>query len=229
MDSNSIQTKFMVTPEHGEVSALLDRSDSSVALMVLGHGSGSTMHVPFISGLSAALADRGIATFRYQYPYSESEDFIPYTDMDMDEPGVMVATVRAAIAAAASQAADLALFAGGHSVSARLTSETDSEIPIADLQGIFLLAFPLKGEMSRAAHFANSTTPLLFVQGSNDPYADIDEMALMVSGIAVESELRVIANADHGFSVPDVSDVEVLERIAEIISDWVATRIETVG
>ncbi len=83
--------------------------------------------------------------------------------------------------------------------------------------------------MSRAAHFANSTTPLQFVQGSNDPYADIDEMALMVSGIAVESELRVIANADHGFYVPDVSDVEVLERIAEIISDWVATRIETVG
>jgi len=229
VDSDSVQVKFMVNPEHGEVSAILDRSDSSVALMVLGHGSGSTMHVPFISGLGAALVDRGIATFRYQYPYSESEDFIPYTDMDMDEPEVMVATVRAAIAAAASQAADLPLFAGGHSVSARLTSETDSESPMEDLQGIILLAFPLKGEMSRAAHFASSTTPLLFVQGSNDPYADIDEMVLVVRGIAVESELRVIANADHGFSVPDVSDVDVLEQIVEIISDWVATRIETVG
>jgi len=213
VDSDSVQVKFMVNPEHGEVSAILDRSDSSVALMVLGHGSGSTMHVPFISGLGAALVDRGIATFRYQYPYSESEDFIPYTDMDMDEPEVMVATVRAAIAAAASQAADLPLFAGGHSVSARLTSETDSESPMEDLQGIILLAFPLKGEMSRAAHFASSTTPLLFVQGSNDPYADIDEMVLVVRGIAVESELRVI----------------VLEQIVEIISDWVATRIETVG
>jgi len=214
VDSDSVQVKFMVNPEHGEVSAILDRSDSSVALMVLGHGSGSTMHVPFISGLGAALVDRGIATFRYQYPYSESEDFIPYTDMDMDEPEVMVATVRAAIAAAASQAADLPLFAGGHSVSARLTSETDSESSMEDLQGIILLAFPLKGEMSRAAHFASSTTPLLFVQGSNDPYADIDEMVLVVRGIAVESELRVIDNA---------------EQIVEIISDWVATRVETVG
>ncbi len=145
MDSNSIQTKFMVTPEHGEVSALLDRSDSSVALMVLGHGSGSTMHVPFISGLSAALVDRGIATFRYQYPYSESEDFIPYTDMDMDEPGVMVATVRAAIAAAASQAPDLPLFAGGHSVSARLTSETRLGDPDCGSSGHLPPCIPAQG------------------------------------------------------------------------------------
>jgi hypothetical protein len=187
------------------------------------------MHVPFISGLSAALVDRGIATFRYQYPYSEIEEFIPYTDMDMDEPAVMVATVRAAIATAASLVPDLPLFAGGHSVSARLTSETDSEAPIENLRGIILLAFPLKGDMSRAAHFANSTTPLLFVQGSNDPYADIEEMVLVVNGIAVDSELRVIDDAGHGFSVPDVSDVEVRERIAGVISDWVASRIENVG
>lgn len=229
MDSDSIQIKFMATPELGEVSALLDRTDTSMALMVLGHGSGSTMRVPFISGLSAALVDRDIATFRYQYPYSESEDFTPYTDMDMDEPEVMVATVRAAIDAAASHAPDLPLFAGGHSVSARLTSEAHSESPLSDLRGIILLAFPLKGEMSRAAHFADSTTPLLFVQGSEDSYADIDEMAIVVSDIAVNSELRVIENADHGFSVPDLSNVDVLEQIAEIICDWVSSRVESNG
>lgn len=225
MDGDSIEVRFIATPDNAEVSGLLDRSDSSRALMVLGHGSGSTMHVPFIAGLSGALVSRGIATFRYQYPYSESEDFIPYTDMDMDEPGVMVATVRAAISTAASQAPDLPLFAGGHSVSARLTSEADAESPIVDLVGIILLAFPLKGEMSRAAHFTNSTTPLLFVQGSEDPYGDIDEMSQVVSGIEVGSELRVIDKAGHGFSVPDVSDTDVLEQIAGIVSDWVSTRL----
>ncbi len=114
-------------------------------------------------------------------------------------------------------------------MSARLTSETDSESPVAGLRGIILLAFPLKGEMSRAAHFAMATTPLLFVAGFDDPYADIDEMTLVVGGIGVDSELRIIDNADHGFSVPDVNDVDVLVQIADIISDWVAIRIGNDG
>jgi predicted alpha/beta-hydrolase family hydrolase len=225
VDHESTLIRFIATPEQGEVSGLLDRSVSSRALMVLGHGSGSTMHVPFIAGLSKALVERGIATFRYQFPFSEAEDFVPYTDMDMNEPEVMAATVRAAIAAAALHSPDLPLFAGGHSVSARLTSEADSQSRVVNLQGIILLAFPLKGDMSRAAHFAEVSTPLLFIQGSGDPYADIDEMRAVVAGIGVASELRVIEDADHGFSVPDRNDVDVLQQIAEIVSDWMLHRI----
>ena len=224
MNHESRLTRFIATPEQGEVSGLLDRSDSSRALMVLGHGSGSTMRVPFITGLSTALVEREIATFRYQYPFSEDDDFVPYSDMDMDEPEVMAATVRAAIGAAALVAPDLPLFAGGHSVSARLTSEEDSQSGVSNLQGIIALAFPLKGDMSRAAHFTTVTTPLLFIHGSEDPYADIDEMRAVVAGIEADSELRIIEGADHGFSVPNRNDVEVLEQIAEIISDWVFSR-----
>ena len=80
---------------------MLDRSASSRSLLVLGHGSGSNMHVPFISGLTDALLNRGVATFRFEYPYSEHQDFVPYSDMPMDEPDVLVATVRAAAAGAA--------------------------------------------------------------------------------------------------------------------------------
>ena len=225
MDHGSTPVRFIATPTHGEVSGLLDRTDSSVALIVLGHGSGSTMKVPFVSGLSAALVREGIATFRYQYPFSEDESFVPYSDMDMDEPDVMVATVRAAIAAASLAAPDLPLFAGGHSVSARLTSETDSDSPIENLRGIFLLGFPLKGDMSRATHFAAATRPLLFIQGSRDPYADIGGMRQVVDGIDGDVELHVIDDADHGFSVPGREDADVLGEIADVVSDWVTRRI----
>jgi hypothetical protein len=85
------------------------------------------------------------------------------------------------------------------------------------------------GGQPRAAQFAMATTPLLFVAGSDAPYADIDEMTLVVGGIGVDSELRIIDNADHGFSVPDVNDVDVLVQIADIISDWVAIRIGNDG
>jgi predicted alpha/beta-hydrolase family hydrolase len=225
MDHGSTPVRFIATPTHGEVSGLLDRTDSSVALMVLGHGSGSTMKVPFVSGLSAALVREGIATFRYQYPFSEDENFVPYSDMDMDEPAVMVATVRAAIAAASVAAPDLPLFAGGHSVSARLTSEADSDSPMENLRGIFLLGFPLKGDMSRATHFAAATRPLLFIQGSRDPYADIGGMRQVVDGINGDVELHVIDDADHGFSAAGREDADVLGEIADVVSDWVARRI----
>jgi predicted alpha/beta-hydrolase family hydrolase len=225
MDHDSTPVRFIATPTHGQVSGLLDRTNSSVALMVLGHGSGSTMKVPFVSGLSAALVREGIATFRYQYPFSEDESFVPYSDMDMDEPDVMLATVRAAIAAASLAAPDLPLFAGGHSLSARLTSETDAVSPLESVRGVFLLGFPLKGDMSRAAHFGAATKPLLFIQGSRDPYADIGGMRQVVDGIDGDVELHVIDDADHGFSVPGREDADVLGEIADVVSDWVASRI----
>ena len=115
------------------------------SLMVLGHGSGSNMHVPFIAGLNNALMRAGVGTFRYEFPYSERDDFVPYSDIEMDEPEVLLATVRAAIAAAAAAAPDLPLFAGGHSVSGQMTSVADSESPLPKVRGVVLLGFPLKG------------------------------------------------------------------------------------
>ena len=98
MAENSQELSFSTTAEHGAVSAILDRSDGCRALMVLGHGSGSNMHVPFIAGLSGALVQAGVATFRYEFPYSERDDFVPYSDMEMDPPEVLLATVRSAVA-----------------------------------------------------------------------------------------------------------------------------------
>jgi predicted alpha/beta-hydrolase family hydrolase len=138
----------------------------------------------------------------------------------MDEPDVMVATVRAAVATAAAVAPDLPLLAGGHSVSGRLTSEADADSPIEHVQGIFLLGFPLKGDTSRAAHFSAATKPLLFIQGTQDPYADADEMRLVVDGIRVDAELHFIDSADHGFAVPGRADADVLSEVAGVVARW---------
>lgn len=220
IDRQSTTLTFAAAPGYGGVSAILDRPESSRALLVLGHGSGSTMRVPFIVGLSEALVRAGVATFRYQYPYSEDPDFVPYSDMPMDESDVMIATVRAAVATAAEAAPDLPLFAGGHSVSGRLTSEAEAQISTDHLHGIFLLGFPLKGDMSRAAHFVTASRPLLFVQGTNDIYADSEEMQRVVDDIQVSSELHFIDGADHGFEVPGRATDDVLDEIAALVSRW---------
>ncbi len=208
-----------------EVSAILDRSETAKSLMVLGHGSGSNMHVPFMAGLSDALVKAGVATFRYEFPYSERNDFVPYSDVDPDEPDVLIATVRKAVETAAAKAPDLPLFAGGHSMSGQMTSIASSQSPLPKVRGMILLAFPLKGDMERAAHFPDSADPLLFLQGTEDNLADVDQIRTVVDSIGAGATLRLVESANHGFRVPGRDDEEVAHELARAIADWIASLI----
>lgn len=219
VSSDSIE--FLGAAESGPVSAILDRPDSAAALMVLGHGSGSTMRVPFLAGLSAALVSAGVATFRFEYPYSQHPDFVPYTDMPMDEPGVLVSTIRAAVATAAGAAPDLPLTVGGHSVSGYLASKENAESAMPNVRGVIMLGFPLKGDMKRAAHLGTGTTPLLFVQGTADSLGDADQIQQVVGSVGTRATLRLIEAAGHGFSVPDRPDEDVYKETAGYIATWI--------
>src|SRR3989304_10616954 len=92
--------KFTATPDQGSVSALFLRPEKAVALLMLAHGAGTDMRHYFMEDLSQALAERRIATFRYNFPYKEKAGGGPNT-----KP-VLTATVRAATQAAASAAPD---------------------------------------------------------------------------------------------------------------------------
>jgi predicted alpha/beta-hydrolase family hydrolase len=225
MAATSRDIRFIPGAGPSEVSAILDRPDECRALFVLGHGSGSNMRVPFIAGLSAALVDAGIATFRYEYPYSESADFVPYSDVEMDEQEILLATVRSAVATAAAEAPDLAVFAGGHSVSGLMTSMTDAVSPMPSLAGLVILGFPLKGDFERAAHLSDASHPMLFLQGTDDTLGDADEIERMVGTIETDTSVHFVESADHGFIVPDRSDEDVYAELARTIADWTAALV----
>jgi predicted alpha/beta-hydrolase family hydrolase len=222
MDETSRDIRFVPGAGLEEVSAILDQSDACRSLLVLGHGSGSNMRVPFIEGLSSELVDSGVATFRYQYPYSESLDFVPYSDMEMDAPEVLVATVRSAVAAAAAAVPDLPLFAGGHSVSGRMASVADAASPLDDITGLVILGFPLKGDLGRASHLKNVAHPMLFLQGTADDLGGVDEIKEMVTEINADISLRFVESAGHGFSAPDRSDQDIYSEMATTIAAWTA-------
>ena len=183
------------------------------------------MRVPFLEGLSAALVDAGVATFRYHYPYSESSDFVPFSDMATDTPEVLVATVRAAVAAAAAAAPDLRLFAGGHSVSGLMASVADAASPLDDVVGLVILGFPLKGDLRQAAHLKDVPHPMLLVQGTDDDLGGVDEITEMVAGINADISLHFVESASHGFNVPDRPDQDVYAEMAIITSAWTAELI----
>src|SRR5690242_20973716 len=72
----------------GDVAGLLLRPEDARVLYVLAHGAGAGMRHPFLETISQRLAERGVATLRYQFPYMERRASRP------DPPAVAAATVR---------------------------------------------------------------------------------------------------------------------------------------
>ena len=213
-----VDVKFLATEEKGEVSALIARPSGADALLALGHGAGTNMRHPFIQDLSGALNDAGIATFRFNYPYSERGG-------GMDGEKVRLATVRAAIATAMNHADDLPVYAGGHSMSGRMVSMACSQEPMDGLKGIVFFAFPLhagKPNTERAVHLQNVPVPMLFLSGQRDKMADMKLLGPVVNGLD-GATLHVVDTADHGFKVLKRrnTDEPVLEELARVAGGWI--------
>ena len=105
------------------VSALLRVPESPIACYVFAHGAGAGMAHPFMQTVADGLAERHIATLRYQFPYMERGSERP------DTPAVAHAAVRAAVHAA-HQATRLPLVAGGKSFGGRMTSQAQALAPM---------------------------------------------------------------------------------------------------
>jgi predicted alpha/beta-hydrolase family hydrolase len=203
------------------VSGLLERPSAARALLVLAHGAGAGMEHPSMQAVAAGLAQRGIATLRYQFPYMERRSRRP------DPPALCHATVRAAVTEAARLAPDLPLLAGGRSFGGRMTSQAQAQTPLAQVRGLVFLAFPLhpagKSGTDRAAHLREIGIPMLFIQGTRDALAPLALLRPVVAGLRCGATLSLLEDADHSFHAPARSgrkDAELLAHALDAVCDW---------
>src|SRR5256885_9283125 len=112
----------------GVVSALLVRPEKARACLVFAHGAAAGMRHASMEAIASGLAERGVATLRYQFPYMEKGSKRP------DPPAVAQATVRAAVAEATKACAGLPLIAGGKSFGGRMTSQAHAKAPPEGVQ-----------------------------------------------------------------------------------------------
>jgi predicted alpha/beta-hydrolase family hydrolase len=216
------QEFLFVVPNAGEVSALLMRPPQARALLVLAHGAGAGMRHAFLEALSRELAAAGLATLRYQFPYMERQRRVP------DSPKVLAETVRAAVRAALDRASDLPLFAGGKSMGGRMTSLAASEQPLRQVRGLVFAGFPLhppnKAGTQRAEHLSRVHLPMLFLQGTRDPLANLDLLRPICAQLGPAATLHIIETADHSFHVLKMSgrtDSDVMKEVGQTVSSWV--------
>ena len=214
------EMKLLATPEKGEVSALLVRPGDASHLLVLGHGASTNMRHATLQTIAERMADAGIATFRYNFPYMEH-------GKGRDSREVCTATVRSAVAAAHRAALDLPLLAGGHSFGGRMTSTAASESPLEDVHGLVFFAFPLhqpgKPDTKRADHLSAITVPMLFLSGTRDELADRDLLQPVCKKLGKRATLHLLDTADHGFRTlkrSRKSDEDVFAEMARIVREW---------
>jgi predicted alpha/beta-hydrolase family hydrolase len=217
--------ELRIAVEHaGEVSAVLLRPPQAETLLVLAHGAGAGMRHPFLEALAQELAAVHIATLRYQFPYMEHRRKVP------DVPNVLTATVRAAVRAAAEQAPELPLFAGGKSMGGRMTSQTAAQQPLDHALGLAFVGFPLhppgRPGTQRAEHLARVSVPMLFLQGARDQFAHLDLLRPVCSNLGPRATLHVVEGADHSFHVlksSGTTDAKVLTGLAQTVASWAKT------
>jgi predicted alpha/beta-hydrolase family hydrolase len=215
------ELRIHVDDSVGDVSGIFLQPDDAWAAYVLAHGAGAGMRHRFMEAIAGALGARGVATLRYQFPYFEHGSRRP------DPPGVLEATVRAAVAKARELAPNLPLVAGGKSMGGRMTSNATARRLLEGLRGLVFLGFPLhppkQPGIARGEHLAQVTAPMLFLQGTRDTLADLGLITGVCERLGARATLHVVEGADHSFSVLKRSgrtDSQVLEELADAITDW---------
>ncbi|MEM9531141.1 MAG: alpha/beta family hydrolase [Pseudomonadota bacterium] len=206
------------------VSGELRTPENAVACYVLAHGAGAGMTHPFMVSVAERLADRGIATLTYQFPYMERGSRRP------DGPKLAHATVRAAVRFAHEQFPATPLIAGGKSFGARMTSQAQALEPMPGVGGLAFLGFPLhpagKPADDRADHLFEIEVPLLFLQGTRDKLAELTLLRPLVERLGKRATLKLMEGADHSFYVLKRSgrtDSEVLDESLDNLTAWLGS------
>jgi uncharacterized protein len=204
------------------VSGLWRQPDVARACFVLGPGAGAGMTHPFLHEIAEGLAERGVATLRYQFPFMEEGSRRP------DRPDVAHATVRAAVAAAGRLAPNLALVAGGKSFGGRMTSQAQAASPLPTVRGLAFIGFPLhpagRPSSERGRHLSDVALPMLFLQGTRDALADARHIEEVCERLGPRASLQFFEDADHAFRVPARSgrtNAQVRSEILDAFAGWI--------
>jgi predicted alpha/beta-hydrolase family hydrolase len=207
------------------VSGLLQRPPGACACYVLAHGAGAGMGHPFMAAIASGLADRGIATLRYQFPFMEQGSKRP------DAPKLAHAAVRASVLEASRL--KLALFAGGKSFGGRMTSQAQAASPLPGVRGLVFLGFPLhpagRPSDERGKHLFDVQIPMLFLQGTRDDFANLQLIEPLCKQLGPRAKLRLFQDADHSFHVPARTgrkDSEVRAELLDALAEWIKRKAE---
>lgn len=194
-------------------------------ILVLAHGAGADQSSPFMVRFASGLSTRGLDVVTFNFLYTEQHRRVP------DRTEKLETCFRAVVAAVRSQLwfKGRVLCLGGKSMGGRIASHlaaaegSSSERLIG---GLVYLGYPLhppgKPQQLRAAHLSKIRAPMLFVQGSRDPFGTPAELTPILESLAAPSTLHVVENGDHSLAPSRTKAVvdPVYDGIQDTIAEW---------
>jgi predicted alpha/beta-hydrolase family hydrolase len=180
----------------GFVSASL-HGERGGTLVALGHGAGGNYKTPALVTLASSLAASGRRVLLFNFPYTERKGRIP------DPPAVLEGTIGAVAAHARGALGASRLVLGGRSMGGRIASQAVAQGLAAD--ALVFLSYPLhppgRTEKLRSAHLPKIEAPMLFVQGTKDPFARWDLLEAALRPLEGRARLFPLEGGDHSLKV----------------------------
>ena len=202
--------------DSGEVSGVWHRPAGGPPRrgLVLGHGASYNMNARFLIDVADALAARGIAVVRFNFPYSEAGRRVP------DPQPRLEACFRAVASVVSDEIPKL--FLGGKSMGGRIASHI-----VADgfpARGLVFFGYPLhppgKPDRLRDAHLKRISAPMLFMQGTRDSFATPELLRLTVASLGT-AKLVEIEGGDHSFKVPGRAPADVMMELVDTAAQFI--------
>ncbi len=213
-------------PEDQSVSGVIEGPDrlnhNSRTGLVFAHGAANDMHHPSIAEVSKALAGKGFVTLRFNFPYKEKGRKSP------DPEHRLVRTWQAAVRCLKKEtSASMERFiAVGKSMGGRIAAQAAASRELEPDRLIFLgypLHAPGKKDRLRDAHLYRIKVPMLFFEGTRDPFCDLDQLKKVLDKIVVPWDLELIEGGNHSFNLPgsdERSQKDVHQQIVKKCLDW---------
>jgi predicted alpha/beta-hydrolase family hydrolase len=191
----------------------------------LTHGAGGDRNTSGLKALAEALAAGGHLVVRADLGYRAAGRSTPPA-AEKSVPGF----TESFLDARRLFGAEVPWVAGGRSYGGRVASMAVAEG--LDAAGLLLYSYPLHrpGDPSqpRVAHWPQIKVPALFLEGTNDPFCDLNLMNALLPQLGSPATVHVVPGGDHSLKVagaraPDGkarSEGSVVKDLAPVIEEW---------
>ena len=224
------RTETIAVDRGMQVSAVVaepaNYSAGETDVIVLAHGAGADMNHPFMTFFHESLARAGWLSVKFNFPYKEQGRKAPDPAPRLEDAYERVLEhVRANLRPAPDR-----LFAGGKSMGGRIAANVAAKETGAgeqDLAGLVFLGYPLhapnRHDRLRADNLMKITAPMLFVEGTNDPFCRMDLLTEVLEQVKAPTQTHLIEGGNHDFRVPKRQGrtaEAIWQEVVETICRW---------
>jgi predicted alpha/beta-hydrolase family hydrolase len=196
----------------GSVSVALDGPKDASIMLFFACGAGGDMRSDFMSSITDGLADGGIRVCRFNFAYQERGRKSPDRQSHLED------TYRAVVEAMREEWEGPSAL-GGKSLGGRIASHVVSQGVPAD--ALVFFGYPLhppgRPDRLRDEHLYGIRAPMLFIEGTRDPFCPLDRLEQVRARLPVRNEVAVIEDGDHSFKVRRSSGRTTEDAWTEVI------------